>query len=85
MDRISALRNVEEAIREFEDGEIDLATAEERACAALRTYATDFGDEERSVYRAADGTTVVASSIAEARELVTRLTGSEPTEIEIID
>jgi hypothetical protein len=42
MDRISALRNVEDALREFEDGEADLATTEQRVVAVLRTYATDF-------------------------------------------
>lgn len=85
MDRISALRNVEEALRAFEDGEIDLASAERRAQTALRTYATDFEDEDRGVYRAGDGTTVVAASEPEARELVAGLTGSEPDDLSRVD
>ncbi|MFB6097223.1 MAG: hypothetical protein ABEJ74_07530 [Haloferacaceae archaeon] len=85
MDRISALRNVEEALRAFEDGEIDLATAEQRTRTVLRTYATDFEAEDRAVYRAADGTTVVAASEPEARELVAGLTGSDPDDIDRVD
>lgn len=75
MDRISAIRNVEEALRSFESGEADLAATEERVLAALRTYATEFDDEGRRAYvgrgaDAVDGVVVVASSRAEARERV---------------
>lgn len=75
MDRISALRNVEEALREFETGAADLAATERRVATVLRTYATEFEADERQVYRAtgeapADGTVVVAESRAEARERV---------------
>lgn len=75
MDRISALRNVEDALREFEAGEADLATTERQVVTVLRTFATEFEDEERRPYRAvgeepADGTVVVAASPADARERV---------------
>ena len=45
MDRISALRNVEEALSAFEAGEADLAATERRVVAVLRTYATEFEPE----------------------------------------
>ncbi|PSP83919.1 hypothetical protein BRC83_06620 [Halobacteriales archaeon QS_1_68_17] len=75
MDRISALRNVEEALSAFEAGEIDLGTLERRVRGTLRTYATEFDDPDRSAYRAtgdgpADGVVVVAPSAAAARERV---------------
>ncbi|WP_123535388.1 DUF7854 family protein [Halosimplex salinum] len=54
MDRISALRNVEDALAEFEDGEIDLAGLEREVRGTLRTYATEF-DGELSAYRARSG------------------------------
>jgi hypothetical protein len=87
VDRISALRNVEEALRAFEDGEADLAATEERVCGVLRTYATEFeGDEQadltafRAVDGPADGTVVVAANAREARARVADLTGAdEPT------
>lgn len=75
MDRISALRNVEDALREFEHGEADLATTEQRVTTVLRTYATEFDEDPRAAYRATgvaavDGVVVVASSEPEARERV---------------
>jgi len=51
MDRISALRNVEDALSEFEQGETDLASMEQQVQAVLRTYASDFEDERTAVYR----------------------------------
>lgn len=74
MDRISALRNVEEALAAFEAGETDLAGLERDVRGVLRTYATDFDGELRA-YRAdgdgaADGTVVLAASRSEARERV---------------
>ncbi|QAU13405.1 hypothetical protein EKH57_12150 [Halorubrum sp. BOL3-1] len=74
MDRISAIRNVEDALREFENGEADLAATERRVAAVLRTYATEF-DGDDDVFRAAgddpvDGTVVVAPSEPAARERV---------------
>jgi hypothetical protein len=81
MDRISALRNVEEALREFERGNLDLATMERRVATVLRTYATEFegdGEDALAAYRAsgespADGLVVVASSPTEARGRVEAL------------
>ena len=82
MDRISALRNVEEAIRAFENGEAGLADTERRVTAVLRTYATELDDEERAIYRAsgdppADGTVVVAASEAAAADRVRDLCGGD--------
>ena len=76
MDRISALRNIEDALRAFERGEADLATTERQVVNVLRTYATDFeADDELAAYRAtgddrAEGLVVVATSLDEARARV---------------
>jgi|APHM01.1.fsa_nt_gi hypothetical protein len=51
MDRISALRNVEDALAAFEDGEVTLSALEERVAGVLRTYATEFDHDGRVVYR----------------------------------
>jgi len=91
MDRISALRNVEEALREFENGEVDLATMERRVGTVLRTYATEFdgdGQEGLATYRAAgedpaDGLVVVASTPAEARGRVESLLGDDACAFEV--
>jgi len=88
MDRISALRNVEDALGEFEDGEIDLATLERDVRGTLRTYATEF-EGELAAYRArsdgesvdgtdggasgVDGMVVVAKSRQGARDRVREL------------
>lgn len=74
MDRISALRNVEETLAALESGETDLASAEERVSAILRTYATTY-DGDLAAWRAsgdppADGLVVLAASEREARERV---------------
>ncbi|EMA60092.1 DUF7854 family protein [Halorubrum distributum] len=79
MDRISAIRNVEDALREFEDGDADLAATERRVAAVLRTYATEF-DGDGDVFRAVgddpvDGTVVVAPSEPAARERVLSASG----------
>lgn len=76
MDRISALRNVEDALARFEDGECTLAELEGEVRGTLRTYATDFDGDLRA-YRAeggdADGVVVLASSRPDARDRVTSL------------
>lgn len=77
MDRISAIRNVEEALAAFEDGECDLAELERRVRATLRTYATEF-EGDLDAYRASgdddvDGLVVLAPSRREARERVREL------------
>jgi len=84
MDRISAIRNVEEALRAFEEGETDLAATEERVLATLRTYATEFDDETAlAAYvgrgdEAVEGVVVVASSRAEAKERVAEHAADAP-------
>jgi hypothetical protein len=78
MDRISALRNVEEALRAFEDGDADLAATEERVVGVLRAYATEFEGEDdvfRAVGGPADGRIVVAPSEPAARERLRALAG----------
>ncbi|WP_096390490.1 DUF7854 family protein [Halopenitus persicus] len=82
MDRISAIRNVEDALRQFENGEASLAETERRTVAVLRTYATEF-DGAEAVYRARgpdpiDGTVVVAPSEPAARERLRERAGYEP-------
>ncbi|WP_128903940.1 DUF7854 family protein [Halorubrum amylolyticum] len=81
MDRISAIRNVEDALRAFESGDADLADTERRVAAVLRTYATEF-DGDDDVFRAVgeepvDGTIVVAPSAPAARERVLALSGED--------
>ncbi|PSQ05864.1 hypothetical protein BRC97_07920 [Halobacteriales archaeon QS_6_71_20] len=72
MDRISALRNVEDAVRAFEEGEADLAETERRVRTVLRTYATEFDRDDRRAFRVvagpAEGRVLVAGSPTEARE-----------------
>ncbi|QLH80581.1 hypothetical protein [Halosimplex pelagicum] len=88
MDRISALRNVEDALRRFEDGEVDLSELEREVRGTLRTYATEF-EGDLAAYRvesaeeagsgsengnpAVDGTVVLAGSKQGARERVREL------------
>ena len=85
MDRISALRNVEDALAAFEDGETDLAGLEREVRGVLRTYATEF-EGDLSAYRArdgddgeehtggaVDGVVVLASGPAAARDRVREL------------
>jgi hypothetical protein len=82
MDRISALRNVEQSLAAFEAGEQSLAELEHEVRGVLRTYATSF--ETRSAYRASgddavDGLVVVADSRTQARERIDGLTDGSPT------
>ena len=84
MDRISALRNVEDALADFEDGDASLGDVEDRVLGVLRTYATEFEGEDAAAYRATgdpsvEGVVVVASSPDEAEERVAaRVDGSVP-------
>jgi len=89
MDRISALRNIEDALSAFEAGESTLAELEGDVRGILRTYATEL-DGEVAAFRAtggsADGLVVVAESRAGARERIDDLVstpgsfGVEPLE-----
>jgi hypothetical protein len=77
MDRISTLRNIEESLARFEDGEIPLPTLEREVRGILRTYATSF-DDEAATYRIhgedrVEGLVVVATSPQGAREQVADL------------
>lgn len=81
MDRISALRNVEEALSAFEADEITLPELEREVRGILRTYATSFDDA--IAFRASgdpsvEGLVVVASSRSEAREQVQSLVEQVP-------
>lgn len=83
MDRIAALRNIEDALTAYEAGEQTLPELEAEVRGILRTYATEF-DEGKRAYRArgdpsADGLVVVAASASEAREQVESLL-PEPAE-----
>lgn len=82
MDRISALRNVEDALADFEGGETDLAGLERRVRGTLRTYATEF-EGDLHAYRAsgddpADGMVVLAPSEGAARDRVATLLSGDP-------
>lgn len=83
MDRISALRNIEEALSDLEAGDADLASVEDRIVGVLRSFATDY-DGDLAAYRAiddgaADGLVVVASSTQEARTRVRELADASDT------
>lgn len=83
MDRISALRNVESALRAFEDGEASFEELEGRVQGVLRTYVSSFEGDGVAPFRvvdgpdAATGVVVVASDSVAARERVRELTGVE--------
>ena len=82
MDRISALRNIEDALSAFESEECTLPELEREVRGILRTYATEFDDETRA-YRARGhervaGLVVVATSRQQARERVAGLLSDPP-------
>lgn len=88
MDRISALRNVEEALGAFEAGEADLETTQRRVRSVLGSYATEFEDEQRHAYRAngdcsADGVVVVAPNSETAKERVQELHNADTSLFEV--
>jgi hypothetical protein len=76
MDRISALRNIEDALAAFEEGELTLADLEGDIRGILRTYAADL-DGDVGAYRATgegfEEMVVVAGSRREARHRVEEL------------
>lgn len=82
MDRIAALRNVEDALAAFEEGDLSLEDLEGEVRGVLRTYATEF-DGDDDVFRAVgeepvDGTVVVAPSAPAARERLLAVNGLDP-------
>jgi hypothetical protein len=90
MDRISALRNIEEALSAYEEDDLALPDLEREVRGVLRTYATSF-DEAAGAYRVSgaarvDGLVVVATSRREARERVGDLVEDPgPVELERIE
>lgn len=83
MDRISALRNLEEALRDYEAGETDLDSLERRIRAVVRTYATEF-DGELTPYRTVEnGLVVVATSRREARARARNLVAGDPDDLRV--
>ncbi len=84
MDRIAAIRTIEEALADFEAGEIELARCEKRIRATVRSFATEF-DGELAAYRSESGTIVVADSEREARDRVQELTGERAPVVERLD
>ncbi|AEN07050.1 hypothetical protein [Halolamina sp.] len=88
MDRISALRNVEEALRTFEAGEADLESTQQQVQSVLQSYATEFEAAERRPYRAhgeapADGVVVVAPDPETAKQRVQELQGAAPSSFDV--
>lgn len=83
MDRISALRNVESALRDFEDGECSFEALEGRVQGVLRTYVSSFEGDGVAPFRvvegpeAAVGVVVVAADAVGARERVRELVDVE--------
>ncbi|WP_232686541.1 hypothetical protein [Halobacterium zhouii] len=84
MDRISALRNVEDALADFEEGDAALGDVEDRVLGVLRTYATEFEDESAAAFRATgdpavEGVVVAAPNAEAAHERVAeRFEGAVP-------
>ncbi|MDZ7849996.1 MAG: hypothetical protein U5K70_04005 [Halodesulfurarchaeum sp.] len=88
MDRIAALRTVEDALSAFERGEIDLDTMAARVQGTLRTYATEFEDGGLRAYRATgepaiEGLVVVAESPGAAREQIAALVDVDRPDFDI--
>lgn len=81
MDRIAAIRRIEDALADLEDGEVTLEDCERQVRAAVRTFASEF-DGDLSAYRSGDGTVVVAPSESEARKRVRELTDVEAPVVE---
>jgi hypothetical protein len=89
MDRISALRNIEDALSDFESGEEELRETQRRVLTVLQTYATDFEAEgEVAAYRAtgderASGIVVVAESATNARQRIVELLDDDTVEFRV--
>jgi len=88
MDRISALRNIEESLRAFETGDSDLAAVEQQVIGVLRTYAAelDSTSSELCAYEASGtervaGLIVVAPSKSKAHDRIATLLHIDPSEL----
>lgn len=90
MDRISALRNIEDALSDLEAGDADLASVEDRIQGVVRTFATDY-DGNLAGYRAtgdgpASGLIVVAASPQDAETRIRDLVDDPGTfDVERLD
>ena len=84
MDRIAALRQIEDALADLEAGEVELEACERRVRATVRTFATEF-DGDLAAYRADSGVVVVAASEREARRRVRELTDADAPTVERLD
>ena len=74
MDRISTLRNIEDALTRYEEDDLTLPELEREVRGVLRTYATEF-QPEATAYRASgagavDGLVVVSKSRHDARDRI---------------
>jgi stress response protein YsnF len=91
VDRISALRNVEDALADFEDGDASLEDVEDRVLGVLRTYATEFDEADgATAYRATgdpavEGTVVVAPDAETARERIAARVDGRAPEFEVAE
>lgn len=85
MDRISAIRNIEEALQAYEDGEQDLESLERRVRGIVRTYGTEFDGELRAYRTVESGTVVVAASRRAARERAAALLDVDSVRVERLD
>ncbi len=91
MDRISALRNIEDALSDFEAGADELRETQRRVLTILQTYATEFETErDLSAYRArgderATGIVVVAESKGEATNRIIELLDDETVDFDVED
>lgn len=78
---------MEDALRDYEAGEVDLAGLEQRIGTILRTYATDFEATDLDVYRAvggeAEGTIVAAEGSADARQRITEQFDGDELEFDL--
>ncbi|WP_435360168.1 hypothetical protein [Haloarchaeobius sp. DFWS5] len=89
MDRISAIRNVEEVLGAFERGEVGLASMEQQVQAIIRTYVSEFDVADLAVYRVSDSleeedarsVVVVAAGPTEARERARELWTDAPQQL----
>jgi hypothetical protein len=84
VDRIAALRQIEDALADLEAGEVDLEGCERRVRATVRTFATEF-DGDLGAYRSDEGVVVVAATESEARERVRELTDDDAPTVERLD
>lgn len=84
MDRIAAIRQIEDALADLEAGETDLESCERRVRATVRTFATEF-DGDLAAYESESGVVVVADSERAARERVRELTGVQAPTVEKLD